>query len=71
MKYGVCFIIKIFLAALAIEFLVGTATFIFLYIFRMAIYASNRVISVHLIFLSKLAHPRSSGRKATGLNTTV
>ena len=41
MKYGVCFIIKIFLATLAIEFLVGTITSVFLYIFRMAIYTCN------------------------------
>ena len=45
MKYGVCFIIKIFLAALAIEFLVGTVTSIFLYILRMAVYACNTIIS--------------------------
>ena len=45
MKYGVCFIIKIFLATLAIVFLVGTITSIFLYIFRMAIYTCNTIIS--------------------------
>jgi hypothetical protein len=45
MKYGVYFIIKIFRATLAIEFLVGTITSIFLYILRMAIYAYNTIIS--------------------------
>jgi hypothetical protein len=45
MKYGVCFIIKIFLAALAIVFLVATVSSIFLYIFRMAICTCNAIIS--------------------------
>ena len=45
MKDGVGFIIKIFLAALAIEFLVGTVTSIFLYILRMAIYAYDTITS--------------------------
>jgi hypothetical protein len=53
MKYGVCFIIKVFPAALAIEFLVRTVTSIFLYILRIA-----GLYLVHLIFL-KLEHHRS------------
>jgi hypothetical protein len=44
-KYGVCFIIEIFLATLAIVFLVGTITPIFLYVFRMAIDTCNAIIS--------------------------
>jgi hypothetical protein len=43
-KYGICFMIKIFLAALAIEFLVRTVTSIFLYILRMATHTYNTII---------------------------
>jgi hypothetical protein len=68
-KYGICFIIKIFLAALAIVFLVGTVTSIFLYILRMPTHTCNRIIRPS--DFSQIEHHHSSGRKATRLNTTV
>jgi len=57
MKYGVCFIIKIFLAALAIVFLVATVTSIFLYIFRMAIHTCNTIISCPSDFSQEISTP--------------
>ena len=66
MKYGVCFIIKVFPAALAIEFLVGTVTSIFLYILRMAIYTCNTIISWPSDFSQQISAPsfiRKKGNK--------
>jgi hypothetical protein len=75
-KYGICFIIKIFLAPLAIEFRVRTVTSIFLYILRILVgdyilrmptHTYNMIIPCTSDFL-KLEDRRSSGRNKSALS---